>query len=382
MVLALVTVNRLARHLLGDDLLSFCVTVMVGSIPLISQTAAGANNDTLIVVVSVFLALRWLSFSQSPNAKNLLWVAAAIGLCGITKYTLLLVMAPVTALVLWRFVQELGVQWKPMLTFICVGWAPLGLWIARNVALTGKPMPTALDHLVFESSTSYSLVEFFRAYPFFTHSFRSFWGIWGWHGTGQDLQLSTFHLPVSHQFLYAMLLAGLAVVSLQFLYGRIQEHKNDWSLFALIISSIATVLVYFGSLFPHEAFYVTLLLYLSVFSLVFILLTGVRGLWLTNKPIVGGRERIQMESILVAAFFLMMVIRQMRDYSNEGGALRGTHGRYYFAAFGILLMAWVLPALHRLRNRPSLFIMVAALMVLAEFWLLVDDIIPFLNRDV
>ena len=89
-----------------------------------------------------------------------------------------------------------------------------------------------------------------------------------------------------------------------------------------------------------------------------------------------------MESILVAAFFQMMVIRQMHDYSNEGGALRGTHGRYYFAAFGILLMAWVLPALHRLRNRPSLFIMVAALMVLAEFWLLVDDIIPFLNRDV
>ena len=156
----------------------------------------------------------------------------------------------------------------------------------------------------------------------------------------------------------------------------------DWAPQALIAASFVTVCVYFGSLFPHEAFYVTWLLYITVFSLVYILVLGVPGLWLTRHPIVSDRHRIQMESILVAAFFLMMVIRQMHAYSNEGGALRGTHGRYYFAAIGILLMAWVLPALQQFRHRNYALILIATLMVLAEFWLMLDEIVPFLNRDV
>lgn len=382
MVVALVLVNQLARRFLENDLLAFCLTVMAGSIPLISQTAAGANNDTLIVLVSVALAIRWLCFSETTSAKNLLLAGAAIGLCGITKYTLLLIMAPVSALVLWRFVQERGFQLKPILGFVALGWLPLGIWIVRNITLSGKPMPTALDHLVFELSTNYSLVEFFRVYPFFTHSFRSFWGIWGWHGSGQDLILATLHLPASHQFLYAALLAGLAILSLHLLYAHFRKEKMDWAPQALIAASFVTVCVYFGSLFPHEAFYVTWLLYITVFSLVYILVLGVPGLWLTRHPIVSDRHRIQMESILVAAFFLMMVIRQMHAYSNEGGALRGTHGRYYFAAIGILLMAWVLPALQQFRHRNYALILIATLMVLAEFWLMLDEIVPFLNRDV
>ncbi len=382
MVVALVLVNRLARRFTESDVLAFGVSVMAGSIPLISQTAAGANNDTLIVVVSVFLAYRWLLFCETPNSKNLLWAGAAVGLCGITKYTLLLVMAPVSALLLWRFVQEKGVRVKPMLAFIGLGWLPLSLWVTRNIVLTGKPMPTALDYLVFESSTNYSLVEFFKAYPFFTHSFRSFWGIWGWHGVGQNLHLSTLHLPTTHQFLYAALITVLAIVSLFFLNLRIRQENSSLARVAMTVSTLVVLLVYIASLFPHEAFYIKWLLYLVVFSCVFVAVTGVRGIWLTSRPIVEGRNRIQMEAILVSTFFLIVVVRQMHDYSNEGGALRGTHGRYYFAALGILLLAWVLPALQRLRHRSYMLIILATLMVLADFWLLLNEVIPFLNRDV
>lgn len=382
MVVALAMVYQLARRFTGSEVPAFCLTAMVGSIPLVGQTAAGVNNDTLIVLVSVVLAFRWLIFSEEPDVRNLMWVGVAIGLCGITKYTLLLVMAPVAALALWRFVQERGIRLLPIFGYLAVGWGPLSLWVARNLVATGKPMPTALSHLVFESSTNYNVIEFFRAYPFFTHSFRSFWGIWGWHGTGQDLQLSTLHLPSSHQFIYASLVSVFAIVSLVILYKQVRSADRGLATLGAVVSISLMVGALLFSLFPHESYYVTWLVYLALVSTVFVVISGANGLWLTRQPLLQGRSRLQMESILVVAFFLVMVVRQMHDYSNEGGALRGTHGRYYFATVGILMLAWILPALRKLSGRPIVLSAITVLMVLAEFWLLLDEVIPFLNRDV
>ena len=381
MVLVLFLVFRLARQFSRSEFVSFCVTVMVGSIPLVGQTAAGANNDTLILLVSVLLAYRWLCFSENPSPKNLLWAGIAVGLCGITKYTLLLVMAPVSALVLWRYVQEKGLDLKALLSFLSLGWLPLGTWVVRNMIVIGKPMPTALDHLSFDSPTHYSLFEFFRAYPFFTHSFRSFWGIWGWHGVGQDLQLNTFHLPSAHQALYAALVIGFAVLSVWLLVSKLRSHHNQMGLVACSVALLVVLWLLVQGWFPHEAFYVRCVIYMAVFSGILVVVAGARGVWVTGQPLADWRGRVQLESILVCFFFLLIIVRQMHDYSNEGGALRGTHGRYYFAAMGMLLVAWILPALNYLRNRGYLVFTVAALMVLAEFYLLINEVIPYLNRD-
>lgn len=376
-VVALLLVYRIILDYTGRRFPALVLSIGVGSIPMVTQTAAGVTNDSMILLVATALGWRWLLFYKHPDSRNLLWLGLVVGLCGLTKYTLLLVMAPVTAFpVLFCF--RLGRSFiLPVLGFIALGWAPFMGWILRNQVVVGKAMPTMLEHLDFPTKTSYTWLEFFSTYPFFSHMFRSFWGIFGWHGSGRDLNLTTLHIPVSYQCFYAVILSVLAVPSLFFLVRESHRAGKFSGKFLYMVPCFVTLGIYLVDVFPRENFHVSWILYLGIFSTLFAVYLGVLGIWIPGADWGHWRSRIQVEAIVVAAFFTLVIVKQMLDYSNDTGMLRGTHGRYFYAAMGCLLLAWVAPGVPKLFRYRWLGVSLAAAMVLAENWLWLGAVIPF-----
>jgi len=129
--------------------------------------------------------------------------------------------------------------------------------------------------------------------------------------------------------------------------------------------------------FPKEASFVRWLLYLALFSSLFAVAFGTLKVWLTKQPIQDWRRRIHIEALLLSVFFLLIIFLKLHHYGNESGMLRGTHGRYFFACIGSLLVAWIIPGMHRLSTRPLLAWGFVLLMVSAEFCLWIAEVIPY-----
>lgn len=195
MVLTLWILYLITARFSKQPITAFSVVVLVSAVPLISQTAAGVNNDTLILLLSILLLWRWMRYYEAASTRNLWWLGFVLGLCGICKYTLLPIMAAVSAFALWHHIQHKGLTLKPIICFLGLAWIPISLWIIRNLLVLGSALPTDIDYLTFDQPTQYSFKAFLETYPLFTHLFRSFWGIFGWYGSEKGLVLTTLHLP-------------------------------------------------------------------------------------------------------------------------------------------------------------------------------------------
>ncbi|MCB1120074.1 MAG: DUF2142 domain-containing protein [Verrucomicrobiae bacterium] len=377
MVLALYLVYRICLDYSGKQMPAFLLAVGVGSIPMVTQTAAGVNNDTMIIALSTAIGWRWMHFYQRPNRRNLLWLGLVLGLGGITKYTLLVVMAPVSAFSILYAFRAGKRMVLPVAGFVMLGWAPISLWALRNVIVLGKAMPTSLEYLDFPTKTHYTVLEFFEAYPFFTHMFRSFWGIFGWHGSGQDLNLTTLHIPVVYQCFYAVLLSVFVLASLACLVAETQRKGRFSGKFLFVIPALFTLGIYLIGPFPREAFYVKQVVYLGIYSSLFSLYFGILRIWMPGVRWEQWESRLQVEALVVSAFFTAIIVMQMISYSNDSGMLRGTHGRYFFAVFGCLLLGWMVPGLNKLARFNWICGVLVLAMVLGESWLWLDSVIPF-----
>ncbi|MDA0350433.1 MAG: hypothetical protein O3C20_23895, partial [Verrucomicrobia bacterium] len=262
-------------------------------------------------------------------------------------------------------------------SFNCWAWLPLLGWVIRNYIILGHGLPADIDFELSGQPTHFTVIEFLTVYPFFTQLFGTFFGIFGWYGSGQDLILTSFHLPLFYQFLYALLVTLLGTVSLWFLFLESKFFRKKSAVFSFVGGGLTSVAVYQFDLFSAESFFVSWILYLSLFSILFAVAFGSTRIWLTTKPCCDWRERIEFESILVCGFFLLILFFKLYNLSNEKGQLRGTHGRYFFSVLGFLLLAWIVPGLSKLSRGPLLALPLALLMTAAEYCIWVGEVIPF-----
>ena len=179
------------------------------------------------------------------------------------------------------------------------------------------------------------------------------------------------------QFLYALLTILLACLSLSWLIRKTADTHYKTNLLCFGVSGTLTLAFSFLNLFPREAFFVTGIVYLSLFSTLYTVGIGSFMVWLTTKPIQDWRTRLQLETILLSAFFLLIIFLKLYFYSNDSGDLRGTHGRYFCACLGFLLLGWILPGISRRSPCIVFALPVTVLMASAEVWLWLSEIIPF-----
>ncbi|MDA0349513.1 MAG: DUF2142 domain-containing protein [Verrucomicrobia bacterium] len=119
MVLALFILYRMIKLYSDNDLLALSIVAMVASIPMVSQTAAGVTNDSLVLLLSVVLTWRWMCFYRTLSKRDLILVGLILGLCGITKYTLLPGIAAVSAFVVLYLIQQKQASTKLVVMFLC-----------------------------------------------------------------------------------------------------------------------------------------------------------------------------------------------------------------------------------------------------------------------
>jgi hypothetical protein len=346
----------------------------VGFLPMYSHMSSGISHDILCALLGGLAALAFFRLIRSRSTRDAFALAAALAAAGAVKATAvplaiaLLVLVPVhlPGRLPGRIARAVGVAAVALST--TAAWA---LWIGTVPGSDGSPAAGAR-----RAPTAIALLEGLRDSPILDHTFKNFLGLFGWTGTGRGT-LSWFQ--ISGPFLAVYLLLALVLVALAAAWvwdrdfgrsrgGSPRIAAASWAFAAVVlVASFSWLAAGTVTAWPKLALY-ALLLAVPCLS--------ATRVWRIREAPEGAVFASQFAALVFTAAYLFHIVR----YMLAMGAMRGTHGRYFFIVLAFLLAALVLPAAERLsgwrgRNR----LMAAAVLALcaneAAFFLL--RIVPF-----
>ena len=359
------------REASGDPILSFAAAAAVGFIPMYSHMASGTNHDTLLAFFAGLAALCWVRFERSGQFSDAMKMGVALALAGAVKLS---AVAPAAAL--WLLCL-------PRLRMAARGRG--GPWAARAVAVgavsVSLPLLWALRHWLLLGNTRvhpisekpFDLASFFaylRNEPVVDHTFKNFFGLIGWTGTGGG-EVRWFQ--ICGPFLAPYIVLGLAAVA----GAAIWLGKRLTPGARLMFGGIAAAV--FGLCFlwlfsgadgaqPVKRLLYSLLASVSLLALPLAFRNGEPG-----EAIVPGSHFV---FLVFSAAYLVNSFEAYLIY----GQMRATNGRYYFAVLPFLLLAFALPAASFWRpgrGRDAVLLILLAALFLNEALFFVLKVLPF-----
>lgn len=165
--LLLVFLFRLAKRLFDDQVAWFTVIVLGGTDLLWRFSQSGLPTILAALLVVMFV---WLLTKTEQGARESKWplwktlpmilVAGAIlGLAGLTRYSLILLILPVLVYIFHAFEERRGI----LMLVLLIGFAGvLTPWLQRNMAVCGKPFGTA-SYSIYAASSFFPADELERA---------------------------------------------------------------------------------------------------------------------------------------------------------------------------------------------------------------------------
>lgn len=165
--LLLVFLFRLAKRLFDDQVAWFTVIVLGGTDLLWRFSQSGLPTMLAALLVVMFV---WLLTKAEQGARESKWplwktlpmilVAGAIlGVAGLTRYSLILLVLPVLVYIFHAFEERRGVL---MLVLLIGSAGVLTPWLQRNMAVSGKPFGTA-SYAIYAASSFFPADELERA---------------------------------------------------------------------------------------------------------------------------------------------------------------------------------------------------------------------------
>ncbi len=355
------------REASGDSLLSFVAAAGIGCVPMYSHLASGTNHDILLAMASGLAALCWVRFERTGRFSDAMKMAVALSFAGAIKLS---AVAPAAALWLLCLPRLSARGGRRAAQAIAVGAVSISLpllWTLRHWLLFGN----ARVHPV--SQKPFDLAGFFayqRDQPVVDHTFKNFFGVIGWTGTGGgDLrwfQISGLFLA-PYLFLALAAAAGAAV----WLWRR---RPGTGRRLAGTAAAIVFGFCFFWLFARADGAEI-------LKRLVYSLLVAVPFLALP----LAFRRRPPGEAILAGSHFVFLVfslayLANSYEAFQIYGQMRATNGRYFFAVLPFLILAFVFPAAGLLpkgrRRDIGLLALLAALFV-NETAFFVLKVIPF-----
>ena len=315
----------------GDPLLSFAAAAAVGFLPMYSHMASGTNHDIFLAFSSGLAALCWVRFERSGLFSDGMKTAAALSLAGLVKLS----AVPVAA-VLWLlcFARLRGRGGKRLARWVAIGATSVALpllWTFRHWWLLGNtrvhPISSERFHLA-------SFLAYLRDEPVVDHTFKNFFGLIGWTGTGGG---SLRWFQISGVFLapYFLLALAAAMGAAIWLWRR-QPHALR------PLAGAAAVLVFVSCFFwlfarGDGSEPIKRVLYSALAAVPVLALPLAFGKREAGEAIVSGSQLVYL------VFSLAYLFNSFEAYEIYG-QMRATNGRYYFAVLPFLVLAFVFPA--------------------------------------
>ncbi len=327
----------------ADRPVALAAAAAVGFLPMYSHMSSGVNHDILCALLGGLAALFWMRLLRSHSRRDALAAALAIAAAGAVKATAVPVAVALAILLPVHLEGRRRDRLAAGAMLALVALSTTALWSAWRGAISGSDTSAAEGPA--RAVTPLALLEILRDSPLLDHTFKNFFGLIGWTGTGRG---DVAWLQVSGPFLavYLALAALLAALAAAWVWRRDfgtpssakERAAASWALAAAVFLGTFLWLVRYPWVAWPKLMLYALLLAVPCLS--------VLRVW---RPRRSPESAIFSSQFAVLLFTLAYLLHIARN-ALETGALRGTHGRYFFVVLGFLLTAFGLPAAERLRG--------------------------------
>jgi hypothetical protein len=352
-----------------DSFLSFAAAAAVGFIPMYSHLASGTNHDVFLAFMSGLAALGFARFARSGLFSDGMKMAAALALAGAVKLS---AVAPAAALWLLALPLLKARGARRVVQAIAIGVTSISLpllWTLRHWWMTGNARVHPVSGDPFRLGP---FLGYLRGEPVVDHTFKNFFGLIGWTGTGAG---NVRWFQISGVFLAPYILTALvcAAGAAVWLWKRRPDHGA-----ARLLAAAAAAAVFgfcFFWLFARADGVE------PVKRLAYSLIAAVPLLALP----IAFRRRDPEAAILAGSHFVFLVfcaaylVNSFEAYEIYG-QMRATNGRYFFAILPFLGFAFLLPSGRLLRPGPwrnALLLALLAALFVNETAFFLLKVIPF-----
>lgn len=355
----------------ADDAASLAAAAAVGFIPMYSHMSSGVNHDILCALLGGLVALCWMRLIRTRSVRDAFAVALALAAAGAVKATAVPLALALLPLMPAHLEGRPGHRLVRAASAAVVALSTTGLWALWRGQVPGADARPAAGPA--HATTPLSFFEMLRDTPILDHTFKNFFGLIGWTGTGRGA-VSWFQ--VSGVFLapYLFLAALLSVLTAVWVWkrdgGAVRDAVTTTS-WALSAAAFLTSFAWLASR-PSTA-WPKLLVYCVLAA---VLCLSVLRVWRPRRAPESAVHSAQWAVLVFLAAYLVHIVR----HSLAAGLVHGTHGRYFFVVLAFLLPALVLPAAAWLarrtwRNRALFWAVLVLLADETAFFLL--RVLPF-----
>jgi len=357
------------RETTGDSLLSFVAAAAVGFVPMYSHLSSGTNHDVFLAFAIGIAALCWTRLVRSGSFSDGMKTAAALALAGAVKLSAVAVAAALWLLIL-PLLKARGARRVAQAIAIGATSASLPLlWTARHWWLLGDARVHPVSKEPFHLG---SFLAYLRGEPVVDHTFKNFFGLIGWTGTGGG---SVRWFQISGAFLapYVLLALACAAGAAVWLFKRrpVREPASLLAVAAAAAVNAFCLLWLFSRADGAEP--VKRLLYGLLASVPLLALPAAFRRGEPEQAIVAGSH------VVFLVFSAAYLVNSFEAYEIYG-QMRATNGRYFFAVLPFLVLAFVVPATRLWRpgrRRDALLLAVLAGLFVNEAAFFVLKVIPF-----
>jgi len=357
----------LARQLGLSRFMGTALTAGVGMIPMVTNLTAGLGHDLLLSFLCCWGCLHWIRFSQNRKLREF-WLACLVfGLACVTKYTALVISMVWFAGVAVSYRESMRVWLKGVTTGFVILFAPISLWMVRNLVVYDRMLPVSDDGIIGNRVLDFGFFEFLRHFDVLSNLFHNGISLLGWMAGGQDGKGLLLFLPPQLWAPYGLVLVGLACLSLgvfRSLYGMRGGRKlNDFALLTCMFPGVVASIFVFRT---SE--------WLFQLSLILLSCCVLWMLWInlrTNLVKAEGFLAVISISHCVILGFCGVLLYKMYQFALAVGFLKAAHGRYLYPLVGFFIIGFCGPVLKgfEYRRKTALGVLVFLQVLEAMVWL-------------
>ena len=342
---ALVVLFLVMREAGADESVALFAAAALGLVPMYAHMASGLNHDILCALAGAVAALFWMRFLRTRSLRHALATALSLAAAGAVKAT----AVPLALALLVLLPVHLEGSWRRRLArtaaLAAVALSTTALWAVWRGKVPGTDANPGVGAP--GAATPSNLLRTLRETPLLDHTFKNFFGLIGWTGTGGG-EVRWFQISGAYLGVYLAGAALAAALTALWVYRR--ELAAAAPPDATRSSSSAS-----HSAWPKLAVYALLLAVLGLAPL---------RVWRRR----GAPEDAVFTSQFAVAAFTAAYLFHVSRNAIETGEVRGTHGRYFFVVLGFLLPAFVLPAADAVSGRSARnrALLLAALVLVAD----------------